>query len=583
MGEGRLEIAVGFATAQGPRPDNQDFGGVHLGTEAERALQGVVAALADGVGGAKAGRVAAELAVRSFIEGYRAQNPVIGIPAGALRAIRGYNRWLHERGRIDPDMTGAATTFTALVLRGREATSLHVGDSRAWHYRAGVLTRLTHDHVLPQPDLKHVLFRAVGIEPDIRLDVRRTAIEPHDRLLLTSDGVHGVLGDRALARLLGAHQNADADAAAIVAAAGAAHTRDNATAVVIDIIAVTAIDHDAIGAEAERLPVLPPPNAGDTIDGFHLERLLSEGRYTRLFIARDGAEQVVIKFPKPALLSESGARSAFLRESFLGRRVDSPFVGRTIAVPPERQSRLYIVTPYYEGETLEQRLLRSRPTIATGTALAIKLARGVAALYRLGVAHRDIKPENAIVGPDGSVRLIDLGVARLPRISDFAEAELPGTPSYMAPEMFAGNPGDAGTDQYALGVTIYRLFTGRYPYGEVEAFSRPKFGEPVPPSRYRDDLPAWLDALILKAVARDPRDRFSDVEELIYRLEQGSTRAVPPKAWQPLIERDPVRFWQAVAALLAVALLLALLHGARGGDAIEPPATAPATAQGARR
>ena len=69
-------------------------------------------------------------------------------------------------------MAGAATTFTALVLRGSEATTLHVGDSRAWHFRDGVLTRLTEDHVLSQPGLSHVLYRAIGIEPDLRLDVR---------------------------------------------------------------------------------------------------------------------------------------------------------------------------------------------------------------------------------------------------------------------------------------------------------------------------------------------------------------------------------------------------------------------------
>ncbi|WP_156680805.1 bifunctional protein-serine/threonine kinase/phosphatase [Sphingomonas profundi] len=562
MGDGRLEIAAGFATACGPRPDNQDFGGVHLGTETERALQGVVAAVADGVGGAMAGRVAAELAVREFVEGYRAQNPVIGIAAGASRAARGYNRWLHERGRIDPQMRGAATTFTAAILRGREAVVAHVGDSRCWHFRDGVLTRLTEDHVLPQPDLAHVLYRAIGIERDVRLDVRSHPIEPHDRLLLASDGVHGVLNDRALGRLLAARQSAGADAAAIVAAAGAAGTRDNATAIVIDVVAVTAIDHDIIGAEAERLPILPPPAAGDNIDGYRLDRLLADGRYTRLFVAQDGADTIVMKFPKPALLSEHGARAAFLRESFIGRRIDSPFVGRTIAVPAERQSRLYIAMPYYPGETLEQRLVRSPIGIAAGTAIAIQIARGVAALHRLGLVHRDIKPDNVIVGADAGCRLIDLGVARLPRVEDFAEAERPGTPSYMAPEMFDGAVGDAATDQYALGVTLYRLFTGRYPYGEVEAFSRPRFGEPAPPSRFRPDLPAWLDAAILRAVARVPKDRFGDVDELIHGLEQGSTRAAPVRRAAPLIERHPVRFWQGVALTLAIALLVTLVRAA---------------------
>ncbi len=563
-GDGRLEIAAGFATAQGPRPDNQDFGAVDLGSATEQAMQGVLAAVADGVGGAKGGRIAAELAVHSFIDGYRAQDPLRGIEAAAVTAMNGYNRWLHERSRIDPAMTGAATTFTALVLRGREAVTLHVGDSRAWHFRDGGLTRLTEDHVLPQPDLNHVLYRAVGIEGELRLDSRRTRLVPHDRLLLASDGVHGVLSDRVLARLLAARGTPDADAAAIVAAAAAAGTRDNATAIVIDVIAVPAIDPDIVGAEVASLPILPPPAPGDVVDGFRLVRILSDGRYTRLFVAEDAAAKgdpaVALKFPKLTLLSEAGARAAFLREGFIGRRIDSPFVGRTHELAPDRQSRLYIAMPLLEGETLEARMQRSPLSIRGGLDIAVRLARGVAALHRRGIAHRDIKPDNVMLTTDGGLKLIDLGVARLPRLAEFAESETPGTPSYMAPEMYAGEPGNDLTDQFALGVTLYRMFTGHYPYGEVEAFSRPRFDRPTPPSRYREDMPAWLDAALLRAVAVDRAARFADIEELIYVLGSGSRQAVRPRAPAPLIERYPVRVWQAISLLLAIALVAALVR-----------------------
>ena len=200
--DSRLEIAAGFASAKGPRADNQDFGAVHIGPPEEQALYGVIAAVADGVGGTKAGRMAAELAVRSFIDGYTSQSPLKGIAGGGIDALRGYNSWLFARGRNDPEMKGTATTFTAVVLRGREAVCLHVGDSRAYHYRDGALTRLTEDHVFAQPEMSHVLIRAVGIESDLRLDVRTIQLEPYDRILLVSDGVTGVLSDRTLTRLL---------------------------------------------------------------------------------------------------------------------------------------------------------------------------------------------------------------------------------------------------------------------------------------------------------------------------------------------------------------------------------------------
>ncbi|HEX8469588.1 MAG TPA: protein phosphatase 2C domain-containing protein [Brevundimonas sp.] len=558
---GRLEIGAGFATALGPRADNQDFGAVHLGTPSEQALHGIVAVVADGVSGSKGGRIAAELATRSFIDGYLSKSPLGGIAAAGVASLLGFNRWLHAKGRTDPEMKGAATTFTALVLRGREATVLHVGDSRAWHYRDGVLTLLTEDHVLPQPGLSHVLYRAVGIEADVRLDVRPVPLKPFDRFLLTSDGVHGVVDEDALKRLLGRRASPDADAQAIVDQATLEGATDNATAIVIDVIRLGPLDSEAIGIEAEGLPVLPPPDTGDNVDGFRLERLLSDGKYTRVILARDGADPtpIVLKFPKPALLSEHGARLAFLRESFIGRRIDSPFVGKTLTLDPGRQSRLYIAQPFYEGRTLHARLASDGPfDIQPGVTEAIRLSRAVAALHRQGIAHRDIKPDNVILEKNGGLKLIDLGVARLPRVEEFTESEAPGTAGYMAPELFDGNPGDALTDQYALGVTLYRLFAKDYPRGQVELPQRPKFEKPVPPTQLRPDMPAWLEAAILRAIVVDRDDRFADVEEMIHVLETGSAVAVLPPQPPSLIERDPVRFWQGVCILLVIALMISL-------------------------
>ncbi|MEQ7154620.1 bifunctional protein-serine/threonine kinase/phosphatase [Brevundimonas aurifodinae] len=556
--DGRLQIAAGFATALGPRADNQDFGAVHIGPPSEQALHGVVALVADGVSGSKAGRIASELAGRTFIDAYVDQNPLKGVASAGIGALAGYNRWLHAKGRSDPDMAGAATTFTALVLRGREATALHVGDSRAWHFRDGVLTRLTEDHVLAQPGLSHVLYRAIGIEPDLRLDTRAVPLKAHDRLLLTTDGVHVVVSEADLTRLLARRASSEADAQAIVDAAAAAETRDNATAIVIDVIRIGAVDQDAIGAEAADLPILPAPKVGDNIDGFRLERMISDGKYTRVFVARDGegAPLVVLKFPKPKLLSEAGARGAFLRESFIGRRIDSPYVGKTLTLDPGRQSRLYIAQPLYVGRTLHARIADEPFQIPEGIDLSIRLSRAVAALHRLGIAHRDIKPDNVILETNGGMKLIDLGVARLPRTPEFSETEAPGTPGYKAPEMFAGNPGDARTDQYALGVTLYRLFTGDYPSGQETDFSRIRFDKPTRPTTHRPDMPAWLEAAILRTLSVDPADRFADVEELIHVLESGSAAAVPMRRDLSLMEREPVRFWQAVSAGLFVLLLV---------------------------
>ena len=563
--EGELVVAAGFASLTGPRADNQDFGGVHLGSARERARSGIIAALADGVSGGKAGRTAAELAVRALIEGFYAMPDTLG-PARAMQApLAAYNRWLHAQARGEA-MTDSATTFTALALRGRRAHLVHVGDSRAWRYSGGRLTCLTTDHVRPEPDLNHVLIRALGIEPELRLDHAAIELSEHDRLLLTSDGVHGVLSAARIAAILSENASAEGTAARLAEAAIEAGGQDNATALVLDVVRLPAPDHDGILAGLSALPFAEPPRAGESIDGFRIERVLSEGRHAVLLAATDGEDgsQIVLKFPRREVLSERALRLAFAREMLLAQRIASPFVLAAHPIRPDRQTALYGVMPLLAGETMAQRLERGVPALRGALDQAIRLTRAVAALHRLEVVHRDIKPDNVMLtnardNDGGGLKLIDLGVARLPRVEDFRSDEIPGTPGFMAPEQFSGNAGDAMTDQFALGVTLYRWFTGKWPYGEQEAFQRPRFGRALPPSRHRSEIPSWLDDAILTAIQPDPQARFGDVIELLRTLEGGGTLGLGRRRTMPLLERNPVRFWQALSTLLGAALVAALL------------------------
>src|SRR5437660_8403840 len=115
----------------------------------------------------------------------------------------------------------------------------------------------------------------------------------------------------------------------------------------------------------------------------------------------------------------------------------------SVHLPTERKTRLYSVMPFYEGETLEQRLNRSpQLSLGEGIGIATKLARAVATLHRAGIIHRDIKPDNVILLARGGLRLVDLGVARVPLLEDFPAQDIPGTASDMATELFSGRPGD---------------------------------------------------------------------------------------------------------------------------------------------
>lgn len=559
-GGGRLTLGLGIASAIGSRRRNEDFAGAARPSPLTADRFGHALALADGMGGARGGREAAEIAVRGFLDGYYDKPESWGARRAAASVLEALNGWIFAQGRSEA-LAGMACAFTGLVLRGRVLHVFHVGDTRLYRFGDGRLVRLTRDHRVERPGQSQGLVRALGLEEGIRLDHAVHPLDPHDRLMLCSDGVHDSLSDPALAAILARRAGPEETARELVAAAIAAGGTDNATALVVDILDVPPADRADLDRALAALPVPPPPKSGERVDGYRVGERLAEGRRTRLFLAEDtrSGERVVLKFPHPR---DSGARTAILREIWIATRVRGPHFGHVQDPGPERQTRLYTVMPHYPGETLERRLARAPALgLEEGRRLGIALSLALSALHRAGVIHRDVKPDNVILGADGAVRLIDLGVARLPGLEEEdPKTDVPGTPAIMAPELFAGARGDAASDIFALGVTLFRAFAGgTSPYGEIEPFSRPRFGSPRALATCRPDLPAWLDHVLAKAMAPDPRHRFADATELRLALEAGPA-ATPPAAGRrlPLYQRDPVMVWQIVAVLQALALLAAL-------------------------
>ncbi|MNP16715.1 Serine/threonine-protein kinase PrkC [compost metagenome] len=166
------------------------------------------------------------------------------------------------------------------------------------------------------------------------------------------------------------------------------------------------------------------------------------------------------------------------------------------------------------------------------------------------------------MGSDAELRLLDFGLAYCPGLSQDSANALPGTPSYIAPEAFDGAAPGPQQDLYACGVTLFYLLTGHYPYGEIEAFQHPRFGLPANASRMRPDLPDWLEQNLQRALHADPKQRYETAEQWLLLLEQGERQTLSLRP-RPLLEREPLKVWQTLAAaslLINLVLLIVLFQ-----------------------
>lgn len=552
-----LRVSLGHASAQGPRPRNEDFVGAATPEGEELEAKGMLLAVADGVGGHAHGREAAEQTVRSLLADYFSTPQTWSVDKSVDTVLGAVNRWLLGQSAKAREYAGMATTLTAVVLRGRRYHVAHVGDSRAYRWRAGELLRLTEDHTWAHPEFDNVLRRAIGLEARLLVDHDDGELAAGDRFVLATDGVWTTLGDAGIAAVLQAQPDAQRAADALAQGALRRGATDNATALVANVDALPADNLRDRLADSHRLPLPPRLKPGQAIDGLRVEEVLHESRVTLLYrVTRlSSGEALVLKTLRPEA-DDDEAVSALVREEWLARRVPGKGFPR---VCDHARAHLYYLMSWHEGETLKASLARghryeAHELVGIGRALLRRLA----VLHRLGIVHRDIKPDNVHIDRSGELRLLDLGVAATDA-EDLAEINNPGTPSYMAPELFAGAQASESSDLYACGVTLYELLTRKYPYGEVEPFQHPRFAAPVPPTRYRPDTPEWLESVLLKACAREAQDRFETAEEFLLALERGASRPLATRRRVPLLERNP-RLALKIVAALSLALNVVLLY-----------------------
>jgi serine/threonine protein phosphatase PrpC len=475
------------------------------------------------------------------------------------KVLAAANRWLIAQANANRDMAGMATTLSLLVLRGQRYYSAHVGDTRIYLLRDGKLKQLTTDHVWDRPEMRHVLKRAVGLDRHLEVDFADGSLQIGDVFALMSDGVWDVVGEQNIHKAMALYDSPQMICEHLTKLAIEKGSTDNSTAVAVRI---TQLGEDTLSellAVGKHLIVPNKLQVGEIIDDFEVTEILYESRASLLYKVRhvSSRQLFVLKTLQPLLANDIDSCNGLLNEEWLAKRVVSQYLPQVFPVAAEKRSKLYYVMSWHEGSTLQQRLDSGHHFTVAGVAkIGVDMMRGIGALHRLNIVHRDIKPDNLHQATDQRLRILDLGVALSSVIASTEVIQNPGTPSYMAPELFEGKPATVQSDVYAAGVTLYHLLTRKYPHGEIEPFQHPKFGEPISPTRYRPDIPYWLENIILKAIARDLKLRFETAEEMLLALEHGELKPILAPTRTPLIARARLVKWQWIAIFSFVLNLL---------------------------
>ena len=261
-------------------------------------------------------------------------------------------------------------------------------------------------------------------------------------------------------------------------------------------------------------------------DRFAITDVICNGGMASIYKANDlhnNGRVVAIKIPHRSAEADPALFSRFQTEEKIGGELDHPSILKFY--PVKNKSRMYLVMEFLEGKTLFQ-LLRERRALAEGEALALasRICEPLQYLHDRGILHRDLKPENIMLCQDGTMRLMDFGIARLARARRMTFIGFaPGTPHYMAPERVNGRRGDARTDIYSLGAILYEMLTGVIPFNDedITAIMNARVtGDPESLRRLNPKISPHAEEIVLQAMERDPDKRYATAAALKAALDE---------------------------------------------------------------
>src|ERR687895_1742963 len=265
---------------------------------------------------------------------------------------------------------------------------------------------------------------------------------------------------------------------------------------------------------------------------YRVLRRLGSGGMANVYLAEDEelGRRIAIKILNERHAADEQFIERFRREAKNAAGLSHPNIVQ-IYDRGEAEGTYYIAMEYLEGQTLKEMAAHREPLpVGEAIAYARQILAALRFAHRKGIVHRDIKPHNALIDDDGRLKVTDFGIARAGPSSQMTEAgSIIGTAQYLSPEQARGSAVDQRSDLYSIGVVLYELLTGTVPFtGDtpVEIAMKHLSDTPRPPSALRTEIPPDLDMVVLRALAKNPDDRFQTADEMdaeLARVEQGGS------------------------------------------------------------
>jgi len=570
-----LQISYGQYSSKGVKEVNQDFHGICIPNEHQLKYKGIAIALADGISSSNVSDIASQISVNSFLEDYYCTSQTWSVKKSAMRVLTPTNSWLFSQSKksihsYDKDK-GYVCTLSSMILKSNTAHIFHIGDSRIYRIRDKKEQLLTTDHRIRISSQEEYLSRAMGLDSQLTIDYEHIAIEKDDIFILATDGVYEFLDFKFINETLNIYDGYyDTAARILVEKALENGSDDNLTLQIIKIDNLPDKSIKEINEQLEEKKVPSLLEARQEFDGFEVIRNLTSSSRSHTYVVKDikSGEKLVLKIPSTELQDDKAHLEKFLIEDWIAKKINNPHVVKSF-VQTRKQNYIYNVTEFIEGQTLTQWMIDNpKPKLEKVRDIIEQIAKGLYAFHKLEMIHQDIRPENIMIDESGCVKIIDFGstkVAGLDDITTFTEQfHIQGTAMYSAPEYFLGFEGTQRSDIFALGVITYQMLSGSFPYGVNVSKSTTKAAQKK--LKYvsiydedKKDLPIWVDEAIKKACEIDPSKRYSELSEFIYDLFNPNQNFLK-KTKPPLIQRNPLIFWQSTTVILFI-LVLILLSG----------------------